>query len=112
MTFARAQIGRPCLWGAVGPESYDNAGLTQASWKAAGVTLPRTPHEQANAGTVIPLAESRPGDLIFFHDNFSHVGLYTGNGLMIHAPGPGSVIREESIHNAGEAAIRIAVRPA
>ncbi|MCX4878929.1 C40 family peptidase [Streptomyces sp. NBC_00847] len=112
VTFARAQIGRPCLWGAVGPESYDNAGLTQASWKAAGVTLPRTPHEQANAGTVIPLAESRPGDLIFFHDNFSHVGLYTGNGLMIHAPGPGSVIREESIHNAGEAAIRIAVRPA
>ncbi|MCX5059318.1 NlpC/P60 family protein [Streptomyces sp. NBC_00201] len=112
VAFARAQIGRPCLWGAVGPESYDNAGLTQASWKAAGVALPRTPHEQANAGTVIPLAESRPGDLIFFHDNFSHVGLYTGNGLMIHAPGPGSVIREESIHNAGEAAIRIAVRPA
>ncbi|WP_458248017.1 NlpC/P60 family protein [Streptomyces sp. MAI_2237] len=110
--FARAQIGRPCLWGAVGPESYDNAGLTQAAWKAAGVALPRSTHEQSSAGTVIPLAESRPGDLIFFHDNFSHVGLYTGNGLMIHAPGPGSVIREESIHNAGEAAIRIAVRPA
>ncbi|MFJ9118618.1 NlpC/P60 family protein [Streptomyces sp. NPDC102394] len=110
--FARAQIGRPCLWGAVGPESYDNAGLTQAAWKAAGVALPRSTHEQSSAGTVVPLAESRPGDLIFFHDNFSHVGLYTGNGLMIHAPGPGSVIREESIHNAGEAAIRIAVRPA
>ncbi|MBK3646293.1 C40 family peptidase [Streptomyces sp. MBT33] len=110
--FARAQIGRPCLWGAVGPESYDNAGLTQAAWKAAGVALPRSTSEQSSAGTVIPLAESRPGDLIFFHDNFSHVGLYTGNGLMIHAPGPGSVIREESIHNAGEAAIRIAVRPA
>ncbi|MEU9397101.1 NlpC/P60 family protein [Streptomyces sp. NPDC048324] len=110
--FARAQIGRPCLWGAVGPESYDNAGLTQAAWRAAGVALPRSTHEQSSAGTVIPLAESRPGDLIFFHDNFGHVGLYTGNGLMIHAPGPGSVIREESIHNAGEAAIRIAVRPA
>ncbi|MFF4256846.1 NlpC/P60 family protein [Streptomyces sp. NPDC001663] len=112
VAFAQAQIGRPCLWGAVGPESYDNAGLTQAAWKAAGVALPRSTSEQASIGTVIPLAESRPGDLIFFHDNFSHVGLYTGNGMMIHAPGPGSVIREESIHNAGEAAIRIAVRPA
>ncbi|MFR0354359.1 C40 family peptidase [Streptomyces sediminimaris] len=112
VAFARAQIGRPCLWGAVGPESYDNAGLTQAAWKAAGVALPRSTSEQAGTGTVIPLAESRPGDLIFFHDNFSHVGLYTGNGMMVHAPGPGSVIREESIHNAGEAAVRIAVRPA
>ncbi|MFF4800630.1 NlpC/P60 family protein [Streptomyces sp. NPDC001351] len=110
--FARAQIGRPCLWGAVGPESYDNAGLTQAAWRAAGVTLPRTTYEQAGAGTVVPLAESRPGDLIFFNDNFSHVGLYTGNGLMIHAPGPGAVIREDSVHYAGEAAVRIAVRPA
>ena len=110
--FARAQIGRPCLWGAVGPESYDNAGLTQAAWRAAGVTLPRTTYEQASAGTVIPLAESRPGDLIFFNDNFSHVGICTGNGLMIHAPGPGAVIREDSVHYAGEAAVRIAVRPA
>lgn len=110
--FARAQIGRPCLWGAVGPESYDNAGLTQAAWRAAGVTLPRTTYEQASAGTVIPLAESRPGDLIFFNDNFSHVGLCTGNGLMIHAPGPGAVIREDPVHYAGEAAVRIAVRPA
>ncbi|MFI7400679.1 NlpC/P60 family protein [Streptomyces sp. NPDC049541] len=110
--FARAQIGRPCLWGAVGPESYDNAGLTQAAWRAAGVTLPRTTYEQAGAGTVIPLSESRPGDLIFFNDNFSHVGLCTGNGLMIHAPGPGAVIREDPVHYAGEAAVRIAVRPA
>ncbi|MFJ9903759.1 C40 family peptidase [Streptomyces sp. NPDC101152] len=112
VSFARAQIGRPCLWGGVGPESYDNAGLTQAAWKAAGVALPRSTHEQASIGTVIPLAESRPGDLIFFNDNFSHVGLYTGNGMMVHAPGPGAVIREESVHYAGEAAIRIAVRPA
>jgi cell wall-associated NlpC family hydrolase len=110
--FARAQIGRPCLWGAVGPESYDNAGLTQAAWRAAGVALPRTTYEQASAGTVIPLAESRPGDLIFFNDNFSHVGLCAGNGMMIHAPGPGAVIREDSVHYAGEAAVRIAVRPA
>ncbi|MET7475242.1 NlpC/P60 family protein [Streptomyces sp. NPDC005648] len=112
VAFARAQIGRPCLWGGVGPESYDNSGLAQAAWKAAGVELPRSAHQQSSAGAAIPVTDSRPGDLIFFHDNFSHVGIYTGDGLMIHAPGPGSVIREESIHNAGEAAIRIAVRPA
>ncbi|MFI1561675.1 NlpC/P60 family protein [Streptomyces sp. NPDC020490] len=112
VAFARAQIGRPCLWGAAGPGSYDDAGLTQAAWKAAGVALPRTASEQANAGTVVPLAEARPGDLIFFNDQFTHVGLCTGGGTMIHAPGPGTYVREESVFYAGESAIRIAVRPA
>ncbi|WP_324785028.1 NlpC/P60 family protein [Streptomyces sp. H51] len=112
VAFARAQIGRPCLWGAAGPGSYDDAGLIQAAWKAAGVALPRTASEQANAGTVVPLAEARPGDLVFFYDHFTHVGLCTGGGTMIHAPGPGTYVREESVFYAGESAIRIAVRPA
>ncbi|MEU7322753.1 NlpC/P60 family protein [Streptomyces griseoviridis] len=111
IAFARAQIGRPCVWGAAGPGSYDNGTLVQAAWRSAGVALPRLAHEQAGAGTIVPLAEARPGDLIFFHDNFSHVGLYTGNGQMIHAPGPGAAIREESAFYAGESALRIAVRP-
>ncbi|MFJ2605339.1 C40 family peptidase [Streptomyces sp. NPDC087425] len=112
IAFARAQIGRPCVWGAAGPGSYDNGSLVQAAWRSAGVELPRLAHAQAGAGTMVPLAEAQPGDLIFFHDNFSHVGLYTGNGEMIHAPGPGAAIREESAFYAGEAALRIAVRPA
>ncbi|MFJ6086699.1 NlpC/P60 family protein [Streptomyces sp. NPDC092369] len=111
IAFARAQIGRPCVWGSVGPGSYDDSGLTQTAWKAAGVALPRAAQEQASAGTVVPLAESRPGDLIFYNDNFSHVGIYTGNGMMVHAPGPGTCVREESVYYAGEAAVRIAVRP-
>ncbi|MEU0071892.1 NlpC/P60 family protein [Streptomyces sp. NPDC006332] len=112
VAFARAQIGRPCVWGAAGPGSYDAAGLTQASWKAAGVGLPRTAQGQATAGMAVPLDEARAGDLIFFFDDLSHVGLFIGNGTMIHAPGPGAYIREESVFHAGEAAIRGAVRPA
>ncbi|MFJ4788578.1 NlpC/P60 family protein [Streptomyces sp. NPDC088794] len=111
IAFARAQIGRPCVWGAIGPGSYDDSGLTQTAWKSAGVALPRAAQEQASAGTVVPLAESRPGDLIFYNDNFSHVGIYTGDGMMVHAPGPGTCVREESVYYAGEAAVRIAVRP-
>ncbi|MFD3841996.1 NlpC/P60 family protein [Streptomyces sp. NPDC058642] len=110
--FARAQIGRPCVWGAVGPGSYDAPGLTQAAWKAAGVTLPRTVQAQWVGGMQISLAEVRAGDLVFFHDDLSHVGIWSGDGMMIHAPGPGATIREESVFFAGQSAIKGAVRPA
>ncbi|MFF4349726.1 C40 family peptidase [Streptomyces sp. NPDC001530] len=112
LAFARGQIGRPCVWGASGPDSYDCSSLTQAAWKTAGVALPRTAHEQATVGTAIPLADIRPGDLIFFYGNVSHVGLYIGNGMMIHAPSPGAYVREESIFYAGESTIHSATRPA
>ncbi|MEU9166333.1 C40 family peptidase [Streptomyces sp. NPDC048420] len=112
LAFARSQIGKPCVWGAAGPGSYDNAGLTQAAWKVAGVSLPRTSLGQASTGTAVPLYAMQPGDLVFFHDDFSHVGLCTGNGMMIHAPGPGASIREESIYPTGESIIRGAIRPA
>ncbi|MFF4054517.1 NlpC/P60 family protein [Streptomyces sp. NPDC001668] len=112
LAFARSQIGKPCLWGAAGPGAYDNSGLTQAAWKVAGVSLPRTALGQASTGTAVPLYAMQPGDLVFFHDDFSHVGLCTGNGMMIHAPGPGSSIREESIYPTGESIIRGAIRPA
>ncbi|MFE3032771.1 NlpC/P60 family protein [Streptomyces canus] len=112
LAFARSQIGKPCVWGAAGPGSYDNSGLTQAAWKVAGVSLPRTCVGQASTGTAVPLYAMQPGDLVFFHDDFSHVGLCTGNGMMIHAPGPGASIREESIYPTGESIIRGAIRPA
>ncbi|MEU9329162.1 NlpC/P60 family protein [Streptomyces canus] len=112
LAFARSQIGKPCVWGAAGPGSYDNSGLTQAAWKVAGVSLPRTALGQASTGTAVSLYAMQPGDLVFFHDDFSHVGLCTGNGMMIHAPGPGASIREESIYPTGESIIRGAIRPA
>ncbi|MGW2891203.1 NlpC/P60 family protein [Streptomyces griseoruber] len=112
LAFARAQIGKPYVWGATGPDSYDCSGLTQAAWKAAGVSLPRTTYDQVNAGTTVSLTDALPGDLVFFYDDLSHVGLYIGNGMMIHAPKPGAYVREESIYYDGESGIHSVVRPA
>ncbi|MET9734720.1 NlpC/P60 family protein [Streptomyces sp. NPDC006458] len=112
LAFARTQIGKPYVWGATGPDSYDCSGLTQAAWKAAGVDLPRTTWDQVGAGTTVSLADAQPGDLVFFYDDISHVGLYIGNGMMIHAPKPGAYVREESIYYDGESSIHSVVRPA
>ncbi|MCP8706697.1 NlpC/P60 family protein [Streptomyces thermocarboxydus] len=112
LAFARAQIGKPYVWGATGPGSYDCSGLTQAAWKAAGVSLPRTTYDQVNAGTTVPVSQAQPGDLVFFYDDVTHVGLYIGNGMMIHAPKPGTYVREESIFYDGDSAIHSIVRPA
>ncbi|MEV6326518.1 NlpC/P60 family protein [Streptomyces sp. NPDC051909] len=98
LAFARAQIGKPYVWGATGPESYDCSGLTQAAWRAAGVDLPRTTWDQVKVGTRVATADLLPGDLVFFYDDISHVGIYIGNGKMIHAPKPGAYVREESIY--------------
>ncbi|MEU5215623.1 NlpC/P60 family protein [Streptomyces sp. NPDC020807] len=93
ISFARAQLGKPYVWGATGPSAYDCSGLTQASWRAAGVSLPRTTYTQINAGRRVSRSELAPGDLVFFYSGISHVGLYIGGGQMIHAPRPGSPIR-------------------
>ncbi|MFF8607513.1 NlpC/P60 family protein [Streptomyces sp. NPDC015346] len=93
ISFARAQIGKPYVWGATGPSAYDCSGLTQASWRAAGVSLPRTTYTQINAGQRVSRSELAPGDLVFFYSGISHVGLYIGGGQMIHAPRPGAPVR-------------------
>ena len=112
VAFARAQVGKPYVWGAAGPGSYDCSGLTQAAWKAACVTLPRATTDQVDAGTTVSLDDAQPGDLVFFHDDISHVGLYVGDGMMIHAPKPGAYVREESIFYGGTSIIHSVVRPA
>ncbi|QHC25878.1 C40 family peptidase [Streptomyces sp. GS7] len=98
LAFARAQIGKPYVWGATGPSSYDCSGLTQAAYRAAGVDLPRTTWDQVNAGTRVSTSDLQPGDLVFFFSDISHVGMYIGNGQMIHAPHPGASVRVESIY--------------
>jgi cell wall-associated NlpC family hydrolase len=112
LAFARTQIGKPYVWGATGPDSYDCSGLTQAAWNAAGISLPRTTYDQVNAGTTVSLSNAQPGDLVFFYDDVTHVGIYIGNGMMIHAPKPGAYVREESIYYDGESSIHRVVRPA
>ncbi|MFJ3295362.1 C40 family peptidase [Streptomyces bacillaris] len=98
LAFARAQIGKPYVWGATGPSSYDCSGLTKAAWREAGVTLPRTTWDQVKVGTRVATSDLQPGDLVFFYDDISHVGIYKGDGMMIHAPKPGANVREESIY--------------
>ena len=112
LAFARSQIGKPYVWGATGPDSYDCSGLTQGAWKAAGVDIPRVTYDQVNAGTTVPLSNAQPGDLVFFYDDVTHVGIYIGNGMMIHAPKPGAYVREESVYYDGESSIHSVVRPA
>ena len=93
ISFAHAQLGKPYVWGATGPSAYDCSGLTQAAWRAAGVSLPRTTYTQINAGRRVSRSQLAPGDLIFFYSGISHVGLYIGGGQMIHAPRPGAPVR-------------------
>ncbi|MGW2472113.1 NlpC/P60 family protein [Streptomyces sp. NPDC001665] len=93
VAFAYNSLGKPYVWGATGPNSFDCSGLTQAAWRAAGVSLPRTTYTQINAGQRVPRSQLAPGDLVFFYSGISHVGLYIGNGRMIHAPRPGAPVR-------------------
>jgi cell wall-associated NlpC family hydrolase len=93
IAFARDQLGDPYVWGATGPDSWDCSGLTQAAYRAAGVTLPRTTGEQVNVGSRVSESNLQPGDLIFFYSDHSHVGIYIGGGEMIHAPHTGTVVK-------------------
>ncbi|WP_171172043.1 C40 family peptidase [Streptomyces sp. I05A-00742] len=92
VAFAYRALGKPYVWGATGPAGYDCSGLTQAAWRAAGVSLPRTTYTQINSGHRIARSRLAPGDLVFFYSGVSHVGLYVGGGKMIHAPHPGAAV--------------------
>ncbi|GGR14955.1 C40 family peptidase [Streptomyces netropsis] len=93
VAFAYSALGKPYVWGATGPSGFDCSGLTQAAWRSAGVSLPRTTYTQINAGRRIGRSQLAPGDLVFFYSGVSHVGLYVGGGKMIHAPHPGAPVR-------------------
>ncbi len=93
LAWARKQLGKPYVWGATGPGSYDCSGLTLGAWKAAGVGLNRTSQAQFRNGKPVPRSQLQPGDLVFFYGGLSHVALYVGHGTIIHAPHPGSNVR-------------------
>nr|WP_202559912.1 C40 family peptidase [Streptomyces sp. SID5914] len=93
VAYAYQKLGSPYVWGATGPNAFDCSGLTQAAYRAAGVSLPRTTYAQIDAGRRVPRSELLPGDLVFFYSGISHVGIYVGNGQMIHAPNPSAPVR-------------------
>lgn len=113
LDFARAQIGKPYVWGGTGPDGYDCSGLTQAAWAQAGVSLPRTTYDQVNAGTPVSRDQLQPGDLMFFYDVSapSHVGIYSGNGMMIHGSNPSKPLEEVSLAAYWDGVFTSAVRP-
>lgn len=93
VSYAYKALGSPYVWGATGPGAFDCSGLTQAAYRSAGVDLPRTTYAQIAAGERVPRSQLQPGDLVFFYQGISHVGLYVGNGQMIHAPNPSAPVR-------------------
>ncbi|WP_062211668.1 C40 family peptidase [Streptomyces sp. NBRC 109706] len=94
---AATKLGAPYVWAATGPNSFDCSGLTSWAYAQAGVSLPRVSQAQANAGTRVGMSELAPGDLVFFYPELTHVGIYAGNGQMLHAPRPGGVVEYASM---------------
>ncbi|WP_327264423.1 NlpC/P60 family protein [Streptomyces sp. NBC_01232] len=97
LTYAAAQIGKPYVWGAEGPGSFDCSGLTSQAWAHAGRVIPRTSQEQWARLPKVPLDELRPGDLVVYFPKATHVGLYVGDGKVIQAPRPGARVKVSPI---------------
>lgn len=94
---ARGALGRPYVWGANGPAGFDCSGLMQWAYAQAGVGLPRTSQAQRYAGRMVPLSQALPGDLVAYRADAGHIGMYAGNGQVIHAPYPGAPVRYDPV---------------
>ncbi|MFJ9456087.1 NlpC/P60 family protein [Kitasatospora sp. NPDC101447] len=91
---AMSKQGSPYVWGATGPSTFDCSGLMLWAYGQAGVSLPRTSQEQGHYGTAVPgLAAAQPGDLVIYGGDMHHVGMYIGNGMVVHAPHTGDVVK-------------------
>ncbi|MFI6791042.1 C40 family peptidase [Nonomuraea sp. NPDC050383] len=112
LEFAFAQIGKPYRYGGTGPGSFDCSGLTQAAWRTAGVELPRTTYTQWawGAGRRVSLDALQPGDLLF-SKGLGHMGMYVGNGKMVHAPQTGDVIKVSDLDDYWRNRLLGAIRP-
>ncbi|WP_344222977.1 C40 family peptidase, partial [Lapillicoccus jejuensis] len=102
LAYARAQLGKPYVWGASGPGSFDCSGLTMMAWAQAGVSLTHYTGAQYAETARVPIGQLQPGDLVFYGTSgldSHHVGLYIGGGMMIHAPNPSTVVKIASIYS-------------
>ncbi len=96
--YALAQVGDRYVAAAAGPNSFDCSGLTMTAWRQAGVSLPHYSYSQYSNTRRIPLSQARPGDLVFyFGGGVHHVGMYIGNGKMVHAANPGAGVRIDAV---------------
>ncbi|MER6772022.1 C40 family peptidase [Streptomyces bacillaris] len=97
IAYAIEQIGKPYVWGAEGPDSFDCSGLTSQAWAAAGRPVPRTSQEQWKQLPKVPVSSLRPGDLVVYFPKATHVALYIGDGLVVQAPRPGAKVKVSPI---------------
>lgn len=108
LAYALKQNGKAYVYGGVGPNSYDCSGLTMMAYKQVGISLPHSAHLQATYGIPVKKADLLPGDLLFFYFPISHVGMYIGDGKMIHASNPKTGIKISPIESSFNTARRIA----
>ncbi|MER5562454.1 NlpC/P60 family protein [Streptomyces sp. NPDC002506] len=106
--FATDQIGKKYVWGAAGPDTFDCSGLTSQAWLAAGHPIPRTSQEQWAQLPHVAIKDMRPGDLVIYFADATHVGMYIGDGAIVHSPRPGRTV---TITGAGSMPILGVVRP-
>ena len=97
---ALAQVGKPYVYGAAGPDSFDCSGLVMYAWASAGVSLPHNTNAQYSATRHVSLSDIQPGDIIFYN-GFGHDGMYIGNGQIVHAPHTGSYVQVVSLYYVG-----------
>lgn len=95
--FAMAQVGDAYVYGAAGPSAYDCSGLTMSAWAQAGVALPHSSSAQYASGTPVSASALAPGDLVFYYSPISHVALYVGNGMIVHAANPSTGVRMDPV---------------
>ena len=106
---ALTQRGKPYVWGAAGPDSYDCSGLVMWAFAQEGISLPHYTGSQWNSGMHVSRDDLEPGDLVFFFPDISHVGIYLGNGLMVDAPSTGQDVQVQPVFwDAYVGAVRIA----
>lgn len=99
VAYAMAQVGDAYVYGAAGENAFDCSGLTMRAWAQAGVSLPHSSSAQYASGPNIAASDLQPGDLVFYYSPISHVGMYIGNGLVVHAANPGAGVAVDGLYS-------------
>lgn len=97
--YALAQVGDAYVYGAMGENAFDCSGLTMRAWAQAGVSLPHSSSAQFGSGPKVAASDLQPGDLVFYYSPISHVGIYIGNGMIVHAANPGTGVAVSGLHS-------------
>lgn len=99
VAYAMAQVGDAYVYGAMGENAFDCSGLTMRAWAQAGVSLPHSSSAQFGSGPHIAASDLQPGDLVFYYSPISHVGMYIGNGMIVHAANPGTGVAVAGLYS-------------